>query len=95
MLVAGRLLVAGRWRSIGSAPPGEAAFAARTAGVRVDCVCLCVCVCVCRFVVTQGCLQLFVIGAAIDVCYWCCCVCGLWLLLCLRVVCLDIFDIAA
>ena len=36
------MLDAGRWRSIGSAPPGEAAFAARAAGVRVDGVCVCV-----------------------------------------------------
>ena len=81
-------MVAGRSHSIGSAPTGEAAFAARAAGVRVDGTC------VFRFVVARGCLHLFVVVAVVGVCFCRCCGCGLLLLLCLWVVCIDIVGIA-
>ena len=70
MLVAGRLLVAGRWRSIGSAPPGKAASAARTAGVRVDGVCLCVGLWLCAFVCSCLLLLLFVVLIWLQLWLW-------------------------
>ena len=56
-------------------------------------VCVCVCCVLCGFVVVCGCLHLPVVVPAVGVCFCCCRGCGLWLLLCLWVVCLDIVDV--
>ena len=60
---------AGRSRSSGSAPTGEAAFAAGAAGMRLDGVCVCV-LCV---VWVCGCVRLFAVAR--------CSSCGLCLFL--------------